>query len=113
MGENETNGAGHDEGLDESDDLEVVEFEDESGQLHVAAILGILEVDAFEYAVLAPVAQLEDDDSEELEIFLFQYSEDEEGNEMFAYIEDEETFKKVQEAASMLIVAEDDEEFVN
>jgi uncharacterized protein YrzB (UPF0473 family) len=115
MGDQNLNGAGHVEELDESDDLDVVEFEDEEGNLHVAAILAVLEVDDLEYAVLAPVAQLNDDDSEELEIFLFQYGEDEEGNEMFAYIEDEAMFKKVQEAASTLLETDgpDDEEFVN
>ena len=109
MGIDETNGAGHVEELDESTDLDVVEFEDEEGHLHVAAILAIIEVDDLDYAVLAPVAQLEDDDSEELEIFLFQYAEDEEGNEMFAYIDDEETFKKVQAAASMVLETDDED----
>lgn len=104
MGDQNLNGAGHVEELDESDELEIVEFEDEEGNLIVAAILAIVEVDDLDYAVLAPASQLEDDDeSTELEVFLFQYGEDEEGNEMFAYIEDEATFKKVQETATMLL----------
>lgn len=110
MADNETNGAGHVEELDESTELDVVEFEDEDGKLHVAAILAVIEIDDLDYAVLAPVAQLEDDDSEELEIFLFQYGEDEDGNEMFAYIDDEETFNKVRAAASMILETDDDGE---
>ena len=111
MADDGTNGAGHIEELDESEDLDVVEFEDEEGNLHVAAILAVIEVDDLDYAVLPPVAQLEDDGGEELEIFLFQYGEDEDGNEMFAYIDDEATFRKVQEAASQLLeTSEDDEE---
>lgn len=114
MGNDETNGVGHVDELDESTDLDIVEFEDEEGKVHTAAILAIIEVDDLDYAVLAPVDQLEDDASEELEIFLFQYAEDEEGNEMFAYIDDEAVFKQVQEAASLVLeteaeIADDDD----
>jgi uncharacterized protein YrzB (UPF0473 family) len=102
MGE-DTNGTGHVEELDESDSLDIVEFQDDEGRTIVAAILAVIEVDDLDYAVLAPAAQLEDDEGEELEIFLFQYGEDEDGNEMFAYIDDEATFHKVQEAAGLVL----------
>ena len=103
----------HEEGFDETEELEVVEFEDEDGTLHTAAILAVVAVEGHDYAVLAPVAQLEDD-SDEMEIFLFQYGEDEDGNEMFGYIEDEAVFKLVQQAATTLLgVDEDEEEYIN
>ena len=97
------NGLGHVEELDESDELEVVEFTDEEGVTYTAAILAVLQVDDQDYAVLAPVEQLEDDDGDELELFLFLYGEDDEGNEFFSYIEDESVFNKVQEAAAALL----------
>ena len=81
------NGLGHVEELDESNDLEVVEFTDEEGTTYTAAILAVLQVDDSDYAVLAPIEQLEDED----------------GNEFFSYIEDEATFAKVQQAATALL----------
>jgi hypothetical protein len=97
------NGIGHVEELDESDDIEVVEFEDEDGVTHQTAILAVIELGDSQYAVLAPVQQLVDENGEELELFLFEYGEDEEGNEFFSYIEDEQTFASVQAAASALL----------
>ena len=95
MADNDNNGVGHVDQLDESAELEVVEFTDEEGNVYTAAILAVIEVDDLDYAVLAPVEQLEDDNSEELEIFLFHFDEDENGNECFSYIEDEAIFAKV------------------
>lgn len=109
MGENGTNGVGHVEELDESDELEVVEFSDEEGNTYTAAILAVIEVDDQDYAVLAPVEQLEDERSEEMEIFLFHFTEDDDGNEVFSYIEDEAVFQKVRLAAAALL-DEDDED---
>lgn len=97
------NGLGHVEELDEGAELEVVEFTDEDGKTYQAAILAVIQVDDKDYAVLAPIEQLDDDDGEELELFLFEYGEDEEGNEFFGYIEDEDLFARVQEAAAALL----------
>ena len=97
------NGLGHVEELDESDEIEVVEFEDEDGVTHQTAILAIIELGESQYAVLAPVQQLVDEDGDELELFLFEYGEDEEGKEVFSYIEDEQTFASVQAAAAALL----------
>lgn len=101
---------GHVDELDEGNELDVVQFSDEEGKLHTAAVLAIVEVEDASYAVLAPVEQLNDDESDELEIFLFGYGEDEDGNEVFSWIEDEETFHKVQQAASILLETDDDQE---
>lgn len=103
MADHETNGIGHVEELDEGEGLEVVEFTDEDGNLYSAAILAVIEVDDHDYAVLAPVDQLQDENGDELEIFLFAFAEDEEGNEVFSYIEDEGLFDRVREAAAALL----------
>lgn len=105
MADNDTNGSGHVEELDESEGLEVVEFTDDDGNTYTAAILAVVEVDELDFAVLAPVEQLEDENAEELELFLFHYGEDEDGNEVFAYIEDEELYNKVRDAAASLLDA--------
>ncbi len=100
------NGLGHVEELDESDEIEVVEFEDEDGVTHQTAILAVIELSDVQYAVLAPVQQLIDEDGEELELFLFEYGEDEEGKEFFSYIDDEKTFDAVRSAAEALLDSE-------
>ncbi len=110
MGDEGSNGVGHVEGFDESDDLDVVEFIDHEGKRHVVAVLAVVEVDDLDYAVLAPVEQLRDDDCDTLEIFLFHYAEDENGDEMFAYIEDEATFLAVQRAAEQILGVPDTSE---
>lgn len=107
MGEDDDkNGMGHVDELDEGDELEVVQFTDEDGTEYTAAILAVIEVDHVDYAVLAPVEQLEDPESGELELFLFQYGEDEEGNQFFSYIEDEVVFEKVRQMATELLEEE-------
>ncbi|MEZ4321228.1 MAG: DUF1292 domain-containing protein [Myxococcota bacterium] len=110
MGENDNgNGLGHVEELDESAELEVVEFSDEEGVTYQAAILAVIQVDDQDYAVLAPIEQLEEDNEGDLELFLFEYGEDDEGNEYFSYIEDEAVFARVQEAAAALLDEGDDD----
>lgn len=96
------NGMGHVDELDEGDELEIVQFTDDDGKEYTAAILAVLEVDDQDYAVLAPVEQLEDE-SGELELFLFVYGEDDEGNEVFSFIEDDAIFEKVRAAAAELL----------
>lgn len=112
MGENDEdgNGMGHVDELDESEELEVVQFTDEDGTEYTAAILAVIEVDHVDYAVLAPVDQLEDPDRKDLELFLFQYGEDEEGNQFFSYIEDEAVFEKVREMATELLDEGDEDD---
>ena len=105
MGEmdNGSNGAGHLEELDESTELDIVEFEDEEGNKYVCAMIAIIEVDERDYAVLAPVEQLEDEEGDELEVFIFRYTEDQDGTELFAAIDDEAEFEKVQAEATLLL----------
>ena len=90
----------------ESDGEEVVILVDEAGKEHQFMVLAVVEVEEQEYAMLATVDQLEQDDGTELELFLFQYSLDADGNEIFSAIEDDATFEKVRELCSNLMEVE-------
>ena len=90
----------------ESSGEEVVVLVDEAGQEHQFMVLAVVEVDEQEYAMLATVEQLEQDDGTELELFLFQYDLDTDGNEIFSAIEDDATFEKVRELCSNLMEVE-------
>jgi uncharacterized protein YrzB (UPF0473 family) len=106
MAADPTNGEGHVHELDESQEIsedDLVTFTDEDGAEHRCAILAIAEVDGADYALLAPVTQLQDEESEELELFIFSYGEDEDGNEVFGFIEDEQTYETVQSFFSTLV----------
>jgi|LauGreDrversion4_2_1035121.scaffolds.fasta_scaffold922581_1 uncharacterized protein YrzB (UPF0473 family) len=74
--------------------------------------LAMVEVEGKRYAVLAPgEADLSEESEEEIELFLFEYEVDEEGDEIFSEIEDEATWNKVQAAAEQMLLegAEDDD----
>ena len=104
-GDNGVDDGGVVEELDD-DGEEVVVLIDEDGQEHQFMVLAVVEVGDQEYAMLATVEQLEQDDGTELELFLFQYDLDGEGNEMFTAIEDDSTFEKVRELCSNLMEVE-------
>ena len=73
--------------------------------------LAMVEVDGKRYAVLGPGdADLSEESEEEIELFLFEYEVDEEGDEIFSEIEDEATWNKVQAAAEQMLLegAEDE-----
>lgn len=102
-----TNGEGHVDELDESQTLEdddVVTFTDEDGNEHRCAVLAIAEVEGRDFALLAPVDQLDDEDEDEaLELFIFAYGEDDEGLETFSYVEDEALYDRVKDFFSTLV----------
>jgi hypothetical protein len=100
-----------DEGLDESVEVEqhdIVELEDEDGNMHQFALLAIVEDAEQDYAMLAPLEQVQNEEGDELELFLFKYDETEEGG-LFSEIEDEETYKRVQAFCSTLVEMGDEE----
>ena len=100
------NGDGHVDGFDESENLEaddLVTITDEEGTEWECAILAVVEHEEAEYALLAPVQQLEDEESDELEMFLFLYEVDDEGVQTFSYIEDDDTYEAVQSAFTVLM----------
>jgi hypothetical protein len=94
-----------DENQDQPDNLvfdssETVSFEDEEGNEHTCVVLAITEYGGDEYAMLAPVEQVESSDQEELELYLFRYDVSEDDTEEFSFIEDEAVFAAVQEIFS-------------
>jgi uncharacterized protein YrzB (UPF0473 family) len=105
------NGEGHVDGFDESEDLEaddLVTIQDEDGKQWDCAILAVVEHESAEYALLAPVDQLEDEEGDEVEMFLFVYQVDDDGTQTFSYIEDDETYEAVREAFTVLMETNDE-----
>jgi uncharacterized protein YrzB (UPF0473 family) len=103
------NGDGHIDEFDESegfDPADLVTITDENGEEIDCAILAVMEHDGEEYALLARLEQL-DSDSEELEMFIFRYSVDEEGNQSFSSIEEDATYEAVREEFALLINQEE------
>jgi hypothetical protein len=102
----DANGAGHVESFDEEaefDPDELVHFEDEEGTTRACVVLAVVEHEGNDYAMLAPVEQVKEDDGHPLELFLFQVEELEDGTERYSYIEDEQTYKQVQAFCQTLI----------
>lgn len=100
------NGDGHVDEFDESeefDEEDLVTITDESGTEHECAILGILEHEGAEFALLAPLAQLADDDGTEVEMFIFSYVVDDEGQQVFGYIDDDELYEAVKAEFALLV----------
>lgn len=89
--------------VEELDDQDVVELTDDEGNTVSFSVLLVVEFNGVEYAALTPVEQLEDDEAEEQDIYLFVYeaTEDEEGLvESFAPIDNPETFELVRDFCS-------------
>ena len=100
------NGDGERDGFDESDEIaddDTVVLIDAEGNEREYVILAIFEVEDQDYAMLTPADQVEAEDSDELEVFLFEYHEDEDGTANFAGIEDEPTYEKVKAVGSTLM----------
>lgn len=107
------NGEGHVDSFDESEEIEeedIVTIVDEEGNERDCVVLAVAEVDGQDYALLAPAEQLDDDEGQELELFIFTYEVDDEEMEMFGFVEDEAVYEKVREFFSTLISQEDDED---
>ena len=104
------NGAGFHDGFDESEEVdedELVQIVDQGREI-ACVVLAVAEVDDQEYALLAPAAQLgEDDDDEELELFIFRYIVTEDAVETFEGIEDDALWERVQQFFATLMDAED------
>jgi len=89
------------------DPSETVSFEDEDGQEHRCVVLAITEYGGDEFAMLAPVEQVESTEQEELELYLFRYDVTEDDTEEFSFIEDEAVFAAVQEIFSAMFGEEE------
>ncbi|RJQ25830.1 MAG: DUF1292 domain-containing protein, partial [Peptococcaceae bacterium] len=69
---------------------ETITLIDEEGVEHDFTLVDIIEVDGFEYAILLPV-----NDEEEDEAIVLRFTQDEEGNDLLIDIEDDEEWEKV------------------
>jgi uncharacterized protein YrzB (UPF0473 family) len=103
------------ESFDESEELddEIVTITDEEGNDVDCMVLAVMDVEGRDYAMLAPVEQLDSDEGDEVELFIFTYDEDEaEGVEHFGYVDDDAMYEKVRQAFAELMeqVGEEDEE---
>lgn len=102
----EDNGEGHVEEFDESpefDPEDIVTIQDEEGNEIECAILMIIEHDGDDYAMLGPLEQLRSEEGDEIEMYIFKYQVDDEGNQLFAAIEDDRTYEAVRTAFSLLM----------
>ncbi len=102
----EDNGEGLVDEFDDSEDLDeedLVTITDEEGNEIECAILGVLEHEDREYALLAPVAELTEDEGEEIQMFIFLYGVDDEGNQTFSYIEDDKLYEAVRDEFAKLM----------
>ena len=93
---------------DALDDDDRVVLVGEDGEETTFAILAVVEFEELDYALLAPEAQVVDDDGEVLELFIFRFEEDEEGTQRFSPVENDETYERVQ--TFCLALLESDEE---
>ncbi len=98
--------------VDESDEMDedIVVVTDEEGKSYNCMVLGVMEVDGREYAMLSPIEGLkalegeESEEGDDVEVFLFTYDQDEESEqETFGPIEDDATYEKVREAFAELM----------
>lgn len=111
----------HDHDHDHDDDLldeemfedeDIVVLTDEEGQEMAFRFLTVIEVEEQDFALLTPAEEPEDPEAP-TEIFIFHYSQDEDGGEMFAALDDQELFARVQAAAEQALSQEVDDEEAN
>lgn len=109
-GEEEENGDGHVDTFDESEEFDpsdLVTITDEDGTDIDCAIVAVLDYEGQDYALLARVDQLGDDeDGDEIELFVFLYRVDDEGNQLFSFVEDDATYEAVRGEFSVLMAQE-------
>lgn len=96
---------GDQEQEDGDDDIVVLTADD--GEEIPFEVLGVVEVDGQEYALLTP-ADADEDDEEGVDVHVFRYRETDDGPEFDDDV-DEETYAKVQEAAKALFDDEGEE----
>jgi uncharacterized protein YrzB (UPF0473 family) len=103
------NGEGHVDAFDEAEDLDeddLVTITDEDGNDVDCAILAVIEHGGAEYALLSPVDQLEAaerDDGGQIDMYIFAYAVDEQGQQLFSSVDDDAVYEAVREEFSLLI----------
>jgi uncharacterized protein YrzB (UPF0473 family) len=77
---------------------DIVELVNEEGEAETFVIMAIIDNGNNEFAVLSPVEQVLDQESAEIEMIIFRYSELEEDDKVvqaFTPVEDEEEYERV------------------
>ncbi|MCK6524798.1 DUF1292 domain-containing protein [Myxococcota bacterium] len=115
MNESDVNGRddelNDDEELSDPDDDGTVVLVDSEGNEVTFGILGFVEESDQMFALLSPVEQLENEEDDNFDVFIFRYTELEDGSEEFSEVEDPELFERVRaQADAMLVQLGDDEE---
>ena len=96
----------YDEAIDEGEDL-VLTLEMEDGTSEDCIVLAIFPMDDRQYIALLPVAQ---EDKEDPDVYLYGYTEDEDGNPILSDIEDDDEFEAVCDRFDEVLDEEDFEE---
>jgi uncharacterized protein YrzB (UPF0473 family) len=100
---------GQDEGLDEGEDIsdaDRVTLVDEEGNETEFVLLAVIDVEGQDYALLAPEGQL-GDDGDSIELFIFQYDVDEDGEEAFSPVDEDGRYEEVRDLFAQLMDLED------
>ena len=95
-----------DEEQDNDEDSGIITLVDESGEETDWGFLGTVEEGDAIYALLAPIEQLDDEESDTLEVALFRYTTTDDGGESFAEIEDDEERERIEALATAFLEAE-------
>ena len=91
-------------------EVEIFTLTDEDDQDQDFALLALVEHEGSEYAVLAPVEQLENEEEPAFDLYAFAYNETEDGDITLDAVEDEEILAVVFNAAEREIFGETQEE---
>ncbi len=92
------------------DELETITLLDENGEEAVFEVLGVVNVEDTDYAILIPISEEEE---AEAEAYIFRVDTDENGEEVLSEVEDDGEFEMVKDAWETLCVDEfelDDED---
>ena len=98
MSRDDENGEGHVDGFDESEDLqhdEVVTIQGEDDTPVECAVVAVVEHDGRDYAMLMPVEQMNDEDLEEVEVYVALCIEGSDGERIYAPVDDDQTYEAV------------------
>ena len=101
----------HDHDHDEEGEEDgVVVLVDAEGNEVEFGILGFVEDEGQAYALMSPVEQLDDDESDDFDVYIFRYDELEDGSEEFAEVEDPVVFARVKARADQFFQEMESEE---
>jgi uncharacterized protein YrzB (UPF0473 family) len=96
---------------EENDTSESIVLVDSDGNEVEFVLIGIVEMEPEgEFALLTPTEQMDGDDDEPMDVYIFHYDVDEDGAESFAPVEDEELVQRVADVARPEFEAAEGEE---